>query len=112
MRKCDPAYPLLRPGYFFISHDPFQLPYRILVPKCVDGLLVPVACSASHVGYQTLRMEPVFMALGEACGIAATKAQKSGSSIRGVDVKFVQREILKRGGVILYENTAITPPGL
>ncbi|MGA0132995.1 MAG: FAD-dependent oxidoreductase [Opitutales bacterium] len=41
VRKYDPAYPLLRPGYFFISHDPFQLPYRILVPKCVDGLLVP-----------------------------------------------------------------------
>ena len=112
VRKDDPEYPLLRPGYFFISHDPFQLPYRILVPKCVDGLLVPVACSASHVGYQTLRMEPVFMALGEASGIAATKAQKSGSSVRGVDVKSVQREFVIRGGVILYENTAVVPQGL
>jgi hypothetical protein len=112
VRKYDPAYPLLRPGYFFISHDPFQLPYRILVPKCVDGLLVPVACSASHVGYQTLRMEPVFMALGEACGIAAMKAQSSGTNVRAVDVKSVQREIVKRGGVILYENTAIVPEGL
>ena len=112
VRIYDPAYPLLRPGYFFISHDPFQLPYRILVPKCVDGLLVPVACSASHVGYQTLRMEPVFMALGEACGIAAMKAQSSGTTVRAVDVKSVQREIVKRGGVILYENTAIVPHGL
>jgi hypothetical protein len=112
VQKCDPAYPLLRPGYFFISHDPFQLPYRILVPNCVDGLLVPVACSASHVAYQTLRMEPVFMALGEACGIAAMKAQSSGTTVRAVDVKSVQREIVKRGGVILYENTAIVPHGL
>jgi len=112
VRKYDPAHPLLRPGYFFIAHDPFQLPYRILVPKCVDGLLVPVACSASHVGYQTLRMEPVFMALGEASGIAAKVALDSRKEVRAVDVTTVQKEILKRGGVILYENTAIRPAGL
>lgn len=47
VRKYDPAYPLLRPGYFFISHDPFQLPYRIMVPKHVDGLLVPVIASGA-----------------------------------------------------------------
>ncbi len=108
----DPKHPGLRPGYFFIAHDPFQLPYRIMVPKCVDGLLVPVACSASHVAYQTLRMEPVFMALGEACGIAAMKAQSAGTTVRAVDVKSVQREILKRGGVILFENTAMVPEDL
>jgi hypothetical protein len=89
-----------------------QLPYRILVPKRVDGLLVPVACSASHVGYQTIRMEPVFMALGEACGIAAMKAQASGTTVRAVDVKTVQREIVRRGGVVLYENTVLVPEGL
>jgi hypothetical protein len=103
VRKFDPAYPLLRPGYFFIAHDPFQLPYRIVVPKSVDGLLVPVACSASHVAYQTLRMEPVFMALGEACGIAAKVTLDAKTEVRSVDVARVQSEIVKRGGVILYE---------
>jgi hypothetical protein len=112
VRKYDPAHPLLRPGYFFISHDPFQLPYRIVVPKCVNGLLVPVACSASHVGYQTLRMEPVFMALGEACGISAKTAIDEKTEVRDVNVPVVQKEIIKRGGVILYENTAIVPEGL
>ncbi|HRI89851.1 MAG TPA: FAD-dependent oxidoreductase, partial [Candidatus Hydrogenedentes bacterium] len=110
--KFDLRYPGVRPGYVFIAHDPFQIPYRVVVPKCVDGLLVPVACSATHIGYSALRMEPVFMALGEACGIAAMNAQTSGTSVRQVDVKSVQREIVKRGGVILYENTAIVPEGL
>lgn len=82
------------------------------MPKCVDGLLVPVACSATHIGYAALRMEPVFMALGEACGIAAMQAQGSGTTVRAVDVKSVQREIVKSGGVILYENTAIVPEDL
>ncbi|HSH94060.1 MAG TPA: FAD-dependent oxidoreductase [Roseimicrobium sp.] len=110
--KYDPAHPGVREGYYYIDLLPTQLPYRILVPKCVDGLLVPVACSASHVGYQPIRMEPVFMALGEACGIAARTAQSTKTEVRGVDVKTVQREILKRSGVILYENTALRPDGL
>jgi hypothetical protein len=110
--KFDPAFPFLRPGYFYIDHEPLQLPYRILVPMCVDGLLVPVACSASHVGYQTIRMEPVFMALGEACGIAAKTAQDARVEVRAVNVTDVQREILQRGGVILYESARLTPEGL
>jgi hypothetical protein len=112
VHKYDPAHPGVREGYIFIEHQPLQLPYRILVPKCVDGLLVPVACSSSHVGYQTIRMEPVFMALGEAAGIAATTAQASGATVRAVEVKTVQREIVRRGGVVLYESAALVPEGL
>jgi hypothetical protein len=112
VHKYDPAHPGVREGYIYIDHQPLQLPYRILVPRRVDGLLVPVACSASHVGYQTIRMEPVFMALGEASGIAAVKAQSSGTSVRAVEVQSVQREIIKRGGVILYESKAIVPDNI
>jgi hypothetical protein len=57
-------------------------------------------------------MEPVFMALGEASGIAAVKAQSSGTSVRAVEVQSVQREIIKRGGVILYESKAIVPENI
>ena len=110
--KFDPKYPGIREGYFFVAHEPFQIPYRSLLPKSVDGLLVPVACSASHVGYQTIRMEPVFMALGEASGIAAAQATFAKVELRKIDVPALQREILKRGGVILYENTAKRPEGL
>ena len=112
VHKFDPAHPGVREGYFYVEHEPLQLPYRIVVPKAVDGLLVPVACSASHVGYQTIRMEPVFMALGEACGIAGHLASRAGVEARSVDVAAVQREILRRGGVILYEDAPLVPPGL
>ena len=112
VHKYDPAHPGVREGYIFIAHEPLQLPYRILVPKRVDGLLVPVACSASHIGYQTIRMEPVFMALGEACGIAAVHAQAARTTVRHVNVTEVQREIVKRGGVILYEAQPLMPDSL
>jgi hypothetical protein len=52
------------------------------------------------------------MALGEASGIAAHVALGTKTEVRAVDVPRVQKEILKRGGVILYENTAIVPEGL
>jgi hypothetical protein len=110
--KFDPAHPGVREGYFFISHDPFQLPYRIMLPRHVDGLLVPVACSTTHVGYQTLRMEPVFMALGEAAGIAGAFAAATNTEPRRLDVTAVQREIIRRGGVILYENAPLVPEAL
>jgi hypothetical protein len=112
VHKYDPTHPGVREGYIFIEHQPLQIPYRILVPKRVDGLLVPVACSASHVGYQTIRMEPVFMALGEACGIAAVEAQAARTQVRNVNVTEVQREIVKRGGVILYEAQPLVPESL
>jgi hypothetical protein len=57
-------------------------------------------------------MEPVFMALGEACGIAATAAQKTQVEVRAVDVRDVQREIINRGGVVLYESQVMRPDGL
>jgi hypothetical protein len=44
VREHDPADPGVREGYIFIENQPLQLPYRILMPKRVDGLLVPVAC--------------------------------------------------------------------
>jgi len=84
--KYDTAQPGVREGYFFVDHEPFQVPRGVLVPRKIDGLLVPVACSCSHVAYNALRMEPVFMALGEVCGIAAHLAIKGKAELRNVPV--------------------------
>jgi type II secretory pathway pseudopilin PulG len=89
-RKFDPAHPGVREGYIYITHPPLQVPYGVLVPRQIDGLLVPVACSASHVGYNAVRMEPVFMALGEASGTAAHLAVRRKVPVRSVPVAAVQ----------------------
>ena len=102
--KYDPKHPGVREGYFYVSHEPFQVPYGVLVPRKIDGLLVPVACSCSHVAYNALRMEPVFMALGEACGIAAHVAQQRGVSLRKVPVAEVQALLVERRGVITFDE--------
>ena len=54
--------------------DPYSIPYRSITPVSPDNLLVPVDLSATHIAYCTIRMEPVFMELGQAAGLAASMA--------------------------------------
>jgi hypothetical protein len=109
--KYDPAHPGVREGYFYLDHAPFQAPYGILVPKKIDGLLVPVACSCSHVAYNALRMEPVFMALGEATGMAAHLSIDSNVTPREVPPAVLQRLLVERGAVVtFFEDVPFNDP--
>ncbi len=77
----------------------FDIPYRAITPKVGEcsNLLVPVCASASHVAFCTIRLEPTWMHLGEAAGIAAAMAGKSGKSVQAVDVKSLQARLLELG---------------
>jgi len=80
----------------------FDIPYRAITPKpreCAN-LLVPVCVSASHVAFCAIRVEPTWMHLGEAAGIAAAMSAASGSPVQELDVGQLQ-EKLKRAGIPL-----------
>lgn len=109
--KYDPAHPGVREGYYFLDHPPFQVPYGVVVPRQIDGLLVPVACSCSHVAYNALRMEPVFIVLGEACGVAAHLAIQHKVPLRHVPAGELQAILVERRGVLtFYEDLPFTDP--
>ncbi len=72
---------------------PYQVPYRCILPKKTKNLLVPVALSASRVGYSTIRMEPVWTALGEAAGMAAVVALENDKAPWEIDVAVVQTRL-------------------
>jgi hypothetical protein len=78
----------------------YQIPYRIMIPKIVDGLLVPVAASTTHVAYSTIRMEPTWMVLGQAAGVAAHVALQKQTLPRAVPIADVQA-LLRRAGQVL-----------
>ena len=46
-------------GEFYQKAAPYQIPYGVILPNELDNLAVPVACSASHVGFCALRLEPI-----------------------------------------------------
>ncbi len=104
VRKREPGHNVLE-GYIFMLDRmtrPYQIPYRVMIPESVDGLLVPVAASTTHIAFSTLRLEPTWMALGQAAGIAAHLAIGAAVEPRAVDPNRLQRELLKHGQVITY----------
>ena len=75
---------------------PYPISYRALLPKETEceNLLIPVCLSASHIAFGSIRMEPVFMVLGQSAAVAASLAIDNNTSVHAVDVEFLQ-EILK-----------------
>lgn len=66
---------------------PYGISYRAIVPQKNDcsNLLVPFCLSASHIAFGSIRMEPVFMALGQASAIAADLAIRNSSSVQKIE---------------------------
>ena len=91
-------------GFLSYRCYPYTVPYGVMVPDAPLGnLLAPVPVSASHIGFSTLRMEPCWMALGEAAGAAAALALDTDVAAADVDVPQLQDELLRRGAVLVYK---------
>ena len=100
----------LNEGDFQVRTRPYAIPYRSLIPKpaeCVN-LLVPVCMSASHVAYGTVRMEPVYMILGQACGVAACLAVDGQKSVQEIPIDKLLAKLTAQKA-ILSPETLPTP---
>lgn len=84
-------------GDFNGAADPYEIPYRCITPYGVKNLLVVAAVSATHVAYSSLRMEPVFMMLGHAGGLAAHVAAKERVAVQDVAVPKLQAKLSQDG---------------
>lgn len=88
---------------------PYPISYRSIRPReahCTN-LLVPVCLSASHMAYGSIRMEPVFMVLGESAGLAACLALEQQVSVQRIDIKLLQNRLQTAGQVLSWPPPAV-----
>jgi FAD dependent oxidoreductase len=86
--------------------NPYPVSYRSIVPKeaeCVN-LFVPVCLSSSHIAYGSIRMEPVFMILGQSAGTAAAMAIDGGISVQKVEYAKLKEKLLAINQVLEYKG--------
>jgi hypothetical protein len=101
-RVVTPDGSVQNEGNTEIPVQPYQIPYDILVPKPqqASNLLVPVCVSASHVAYSSLRLEPQYMIMGQAAGVAASMAARTDTPVQDVDMKTLQEKLLRQGAIL------------
>ena len=81
---------------------PYPISYRSIVPKATEceNLLVPVCLSATHIAFGSIRMEPVFMVLGQSAGNAAVLAIDDQIRVQEVDYQKLRARLLAKGQVL------------
>jgi FAD dependent oxidoreductase len=84
------------------ARGPYAISYRALVPRRADAtnLLVPVCVSASHIAYGSVRMEPVFMILGQSAAVAAVLAIDGRTPVQDVSYSALASALLDAGQVL------------
>ena len=94
-------------GAIFKPTSPYTISYYALTPKREEctNLLVPICLSASHVAYSSIRMEPVYMVLGQSAAVAATMAINSESAVQDIPYEELAKELRSLNQLIVPGNT-------
>ncbi len=92
-----------------IGTRPYPVSYRSIRPKASEctNLLVPVCLSASHIAYGSIRMEPVFMVMGQSAATAAVLAIDAKTSVQKIDYAKLKEKLLADKQVLDFESPAI-----
>jgi hypothetical protein len=86
--------------------QPYQIAFGAIVPKHdeIKNLVVPLAVSASHIAFGSIRMEPVFMILGQSGATAAVMALDRGVTIQNISYEDLKTQLVKDGQVLTLED--------
>lgn len=85
---------------------PYPISYRSIIPKKEESsnLLVPVCVSSTHIAFGSIRMEPVFMILGQSAATAAVLAIENGTDIHSLDYNELKSRLLKDKQILAHET--------
>jgi len=82
--------------------QPYSISYGSILPKAAEckNLLVPVAMSSLHIAFGSIRMEPVFMILGQSAAAAAVLSIDQKVALQKLDYNLLKQELLKEGQIL------------
>lgn len=89
-------------GFLSYPTAVYTVPFGVMVPKSVDNLLLPVPVSGSHIGFSTLRMEPCWMAIGQAAGITASISIQDKVKVQNVNIQKLQDYLIDQNATLIY----------
>ncbi len=97
-----------------VGSKPYPVSYRSIRPRASEctNLLVPVCLSASHIAYGSIRMEPVFMVMGQSAAIAAGLAIEAGTSVQDVPYPRLKERLLAVNQVLDFVPAAPVGRGM
>ncbi|MEK7706978.1 MAG: FAD-dependent oxidoreductase, partial [Verrucomicrobiota bacterium] len=92
--------------------SPYPISFRSIVPKAVEceNLLVPICLSATHIAYGSIRMEPVFMILGQSAATAAALAMNEKIAVQKVNYGKLRARLLADKQVLEWAPPKGVPP--
>ena len=93
-------------GDIGVKTPTYEIAYGSLTPQKEDceNLLVPVCASSSHIAFGSIRMEPVFMILGQSAATAAVQAIDNDKAVQDIDYEMLKQQLLKDGQVLEYQK--------
>ncbi len=82
--------------------QPYEIAYRTITPRRIESenLLVPVCLSATHAAYSSVRMEPQYMIIGQAAGVAASLAIQSRKPVQDISISVLQHKLRQQNAVL------------
>lgn len=94
-------------GDIQIPISPYPISYRSIRPKLEEctNLLVPVCVSSSHIAYGSIRMEPVFMILGQSAAVAAYLAIENKQNVQDIPYKQLKNKLVEVGQVVDWDDS-------
>lgn len=100
-RHVTPEGIVLNEGGVQVPVQPYRIPFRVLLPKAAEAenVLAPVCFPASHIANSSLRMEPQYMIVGRAAGVAAALAIQKNIAVQATPVEELRKILLEEGAV-------------
>jgi hypothetical protein len=100
---------VINEGNFLEHHKPYEIPLGVILPRREEckNLLVPVCVSSTHIAFGSIRMEPVFMIMGQAAATVAVLALEKNIAVQDVEYKKIKQQLISDKQLLKLQDVPV-----